>query len=77
MNKLDVYSDHQVPFDVSAFCRGRRYMPEAVALANELRKKEAAKNALTDAQDALELREADVKKAVADIEAKMRLLGEK
>lgn len=75
--KLDVYSDHQVPFDVAAFCRGRRFMPTSVALASALRRKEDAQSALVAAQDALDAAEGEVARCVGDMEQRMREMGEK
>lgn len=77
MDKLDVYSDRQVPFDIAAFCRGRRHLPVAVALANTLRKKEVAQKALDAAHTALYTAENAVTNAVNEMAAKMQELGER
>lgn len=75
--KMDVYSDHQVPFDVAAFCRGRRYMPEVVRLGNALRVKEDAKAALEAAERRVLVRESEVEIACKALSDKMQEMGER
>ena len=76
MDKMDVYSVMWVPFQVGAFCRGRRHHPCAVALAKALRKKDDAETAIAQAQKEADAAEAEVVKAVKAVEDLMRASGE-
>lgn len=73
--KLDVYSDHMVPFDLAAWCRGRRFHPESVALARALQDKDAARKAVRDAEQALEAAEDAVRATVASLQAHVEKEG--
>lgn len=69
MAKLDVLSDHSVPFEVAAFCRGRPYLPLSVSLRNALRAKNEAQARMDQAEkdrDAAEARVADAAQRVQD-----------
>lgn len=48
---MDIYSTHLIPFDVAAYCRGRRFLPESVALAKALREHMQAEAAVEAAQN--------------------------
>ena len=41
-NKLDVYGDIALPFDVAALCRSHKFSPVAVSIARKLREKQEA-----------------------------------
>lgn len=73
--KLDVYSLMMVPFTVAAFCRGRRHLPEAVALAAAIRDKDAAETAIALVQKRADAAEARVVAAIKAVEAKMQECG--
>jgi hypothetical protein len=73
--KMDAYSDHMVPFDLAAWCRGRKFHPKAATLAKTLRAKEEARAAIYAAERALDLAEQEVKAAVADLAAHVEKEG--
>ena len=73
--KFDILSDHQVPFDMAAFCRGRVHNPATVALVKALKEKAEAQRAIDDATRLLELREALVNAAVTSVDEFMKREG--
>ena len=73
--RMDIYSVMMIPFTVAAFCRGRRHLPEAVALANAIRDKDAAEVAIAMAQKRADAAESRVVMAVKAVEAKMKECG--
>lgn len=73
--KMDVYSDHMVPFDLAAWCRGRKFHPKAASLSKALRDKEAARQAVYAAEAALDLAEQSVKSAVTELAAHVEKEG--
>ncbi len=73
--KMDVYSDHMVPFDLAAWCRGRRFHPKAAELSKQLRAKEEARQAIYAAEAALDLAENAVKAAVQALAAHVEKEG--
>lgn len=51
LKPMDIYSSRMdIPFDVAAFCRGRKLSPEAVELSRALQSLDAADTQLTAAQ---------------------------
>lgn len=73
--KMDVYSDHMVPFDLAAWCRGRKFNPKAVALAKALNEKETARAGVLAAERRLDASEAAVKAAVAELQGHIEQEG--
>lgn len=71
VGKMDVYSEMLVPFDVAAFCRGRKLCAEAVALRIRLTQWQEAKAWLTAAERQADRAEQEVKSAIAAARQKM------
>ena len=69
--KMDVYSDHMVPFDVSAYCRQRPFAPAAVDLARALKAKNEADTALKKAEITLAREEQRVREALNSVNSFM------
>lgn len=76
MNRMDVYSIMMVPFQVGAYCRGRRHHPAAVALARAIKKKDEAETEIAAAQKKADEAEAEVVRAVKTVEELMKASGE-
>jgi hypothetical protein len=74
--KMDVYSSMMVPFTVSAYCRGRKFAPEAVNLARALREKDAAETEIAVAQRKADEAEKLVVSAVKAVQARMEREGQ-
>lgn len=72
LSAMDVYSSRMdIPFDVAAYCRGHKFSPEAVHLAQAINRAAHAKTLLGHAEELLDLREREVKEALDGMRAKM------
>lgn len=69
--KMDVYSTYEVPFDAAAYCRGRKFCPESVALARAIRARDEAREKVLQAEAALDAASAVLTGAVAEVSKKI------
>ena len=76
MKPMDIYSSRMdIPFDVAAFCRGRKLSPEAVELSRALQSVEVAQTQLTAAQIMHDNAMERFRAAVSAVQAKMQKDG--
>ncbi len=75
MSKLDIYSDHQIPFMVGTWARAHKFNPTAVALTKTLNDIEAKKIGIRTAELELEMLESKLKQHISDAEEKMGALN--
>lgn len=69
--KMDVYSDCRVPFDVAAYCRGHKFSPQAVTLARAVRTRDELYKQFLDLEAQIDNQDGVVTAAIAKVREKM------
>lgn len=76
LKPMDIYSSRMdIPFDVAAFCRGRKLSPEAVELSRALSAVHAAEAQVSVAQEAHDAAMQRYNAAVVAVQVKMQKDG--
>lgn len=76
LKPMDIYSSRMdIPFDVAAFCRGRKLSPEAVELSRALNAVHAAEIQVAEAQKLHDAAMARYNAAVVAVQDKMQKDG--
>lgn len=70
---MDVYSStFEIDFNTAAYCRGHKYSPEAVKLAQAIRQKKAAEDLVRNAENVLHEKREALSNALQAVQEKMK-----
>lgn len=70
-DKMDIYSDMEIPFDIAAYLRGRKFSAEAVGLTRAIRLRDKWADTVSTAQRGLDDAERNLASAIVDARTAM------
>lgn len=71
LRPMDIYSTHEIDFNMAAYCRGHKFSIEAVRLAKAIRNEQETRRQLAHAEMLLDSALESLKAAKAAVHAKM------